>query len=767
MRRVATILAMGVAVLIPGAAVLFPSVAQADSTIYVGTAPLCPDAQFSNLATAVEYAQPHDTIRICPGTYTVGPTTATTVPATGLQGLVIDKTLQIYGAGASRTFIEPTQNLALPGSATDNVRDKLGNIVTVQMTTPGDTSDQDVNPIISGVTITDGGYYVDAGIAFNNAAGTISDSTIGPFTGSQPTAAQPNVGWGVVASNNYAVTPQGAFERDVTVSNNLITGYGGGGVLIDGSESTKPIYFRSGVATTGAITGNTITGAGSTSEVQQYGVQVNAGARAAITGNKISGNLGATAGTATNPGTGVGILLTDADVTTNTVGSTTAYYTKISGNDLTGNGYGIFNGTADFPGAFASDPNQVYPIEVNGTGHTPTDLPTLTNTAQSTTAAPVTVDFDSPGVTAKGSASNYYGTAGPVIGGPSTATADGISESTAGGADSVPTTNTKTAATIAAAPGTVTDAPPTVAWGTPDGTDDTTLTAGTADELLVVATDDFGVQSVDINADGTDLGTLTLPPYETTWTPPVSLEGQTVTLTATVTDEDNQTTVVPITVTVVPPASKSNTGGGSTGTGSTGTGSTGTGSTGTGGGSTVTAPTISLPATFGTAKHPLTALSIKPTFGGTVVAVGYRLDGKRICATATSPFTCAVALTGADPGKHVLTITAYASATVDTTLTRTIYIAKFNAKLTAKSVSKNGRVTVSGKLTLPKVVTRAQGCGKGSVTISSGRHRTTAKVTSGCTFSAKLSGVKRGARITVAFGGNTALALEKKTLKAA
>jgi hypothetical protein len=765
MRRLSLLLAVLGAAAIPGAA-------RADSTIYVGTAPDCPNAQFSDLTTAVTFAQSHDTIRICPGTYTVGPATATTAPGTGLQGLVIDKTLQIIGAGASKVTIEPTQDLVKAGSATDNVRDGLGNVITVTNSSPGDSSDYDVNPTISGVTISDGGHLVDAGIAFNNATGSITKSKIGPFAGSTPTASQPNVGWGVVASNNYAVTPQGSFVRDITVSGDLITGYGGGGILVDGSESSKPIYFRSGVSTTAAISGNTITGAASASIVQQYGIQVNAGARAAISGNVIAGNLGATAGSATSPGTGVGILLTDADVTSLVPGSTTSFYTVIGGNDLTGNGYGIFNGTADFPGAFASDPNQTLPIEVNGSGHAPSDLPTLTNTAQSTTAAPVTVNYDTVGVPVQGAQSraSYYGTSGPVVGGPSTGTADGVSESTAGGSDSVIYNKTASGAgatppasaiTVAAAPGAVTDALPTAVWGTPDGTYDKTLTAGAANELLVDAGDDFGIESVDITANGTDLGTLTLPPYDATWTPDPSLEGQNVPLVATVTDEDGQVSTATINVEVVAPSSGP--------TGPTGpTGPSGpTGPTGPTGPSAAAGPQISLPAAFGTSKDPLRALSIEPTFTGELQSVAYQLDGSTICAERAAPFFCNVKLTGADPGTHLLTIIATSAAGAVTTLERTVHIAPIASKaLIVKTASVGGELIVTGTLVRPSNVTTAEGCGAGKVTIRSGRHHATAKLGATCKFSAKLKTVKRGAKLRVSFGGNLVLAPRSKTIKA-
>ncbi|MDQ6776489.1 MAG: hypothetical protein M3071_09810 [Actinomycetota bacterium] len=747
-----------------------PGVAQADSTIYVGTAPACPNAQFTDLTTAVTYAQSHDTIRICPGTYTVGPTTPTTVPAAGLQGLVIDKTLQIIGAGASKVTIKPTQSLALAGSPTDNVRDGLGNIIDVTNSSPGDSSDFDVNPTISGVTISDGGFLVDAGIAFNNAAGSITNSTIGPFNGSTPSVTDPNVGWGVVESNNYAVTPQGAFIRDVTVSGDLITGYGGGGVLVDGSESTKPIYFRSGVSSTAAITGNVITGAASTSRVQQYGIQVNAGARAAISGNVISSNQGATAATATSPGSGVGILLTDADLTSTVPGTTTNYYTTTAVNDLTGNGYGIFNGTADFPGAFTSDPNHIYPIEVNGTAHSPIDLPTLANTAQSTPTVPVTVNYDMPGFAVQGAQprANYYGATGPAVGAPSTATADGISASTAGGTDSVIYNKTASGATsnpptvafpAPTAPGVVTDAPPGAVWGTPDGTHATTLKAGTADELLVQASDDFGVQSVDITANGTDLGTLTLPPHETTWTPPMSLAGQTVPLLATVTDEAGQVTTATINVTVVAASSGSPGSPGSSGSPAS-PGSPGSGST--------TAPTISLPATFGTSQHPITSLNFTPTFTGAIALVVYKLDGKVICTTKVAPFACTAKLTGADPGTRKLEIVATSTTGVVTTLERTIHIARIAAKgLTVKTAPKGGKLLVAGTLVRPSNVTATEGCSAGKVILTAGHHHATAKLGPKCTFSAKLSGVAKGAELKASFGGNAVLAPRSATVKVA
>jgi hypothetical protein len=741
---------------------LLPAVAQADSTWYVGSAADgCPNAQFSDLTTAVTYAQSHDIIRICPGTYTVGPASGT-MPTATTQGLVIDKALTIIGAGASKVTIEPATNLVNPASTTDNVRDQNGNVITVEPPPlgPTDTSDSDINVAISGVTIANGGFLVDSGLSFYNSAGSVTSSTITPFVGNPAgPAGDPNVGWGVVASNAYAVTPQGSFERDVTVSGDSISSYGGGGVLIDGSEASKPIYFRSGVSTTGSITNNVITGAADATRAQQYGIEVNAGGRAAISGNNITGNLATTAGTATNPGTGVGILLTDADLTSTPAGSTSTYM-SVSGNDLLGNGYGLFNGTADFPGAMypTGDANSTSPIDVNGTGTTPANLPaSLTNTAQSTATVPVTVTYGVPGVAlAQPSKANWYGPNKGVVGGPSNGTDDGYSESTqtAGSSDSVKTgTISATRITPPTAPTAITDALPTAVWGTPDGTFDTTVTAGQANELLVLASDDFGVSSVDINANGTDLGPSTAPPYETTWTPSASLIGQTVALVATVTDEDGQTTIATLNVKVVavvtttPPAG--------------------------GGGTTPppppppVAPTVVLPPDLGAANAPVkSVLTVKPTLTGDVATVVYKLDGKVVCTEKAAPFGCSAKLTGDDVGVDQLVVVATSKEGLSTTVTKTIHVAKFDPESISVSTARKakGTVDVTGSLKLPSAVSDKLGY-KGEITVVDGRHKTTAKLGSNGKFSALLKGAEKGDKIKVTFTGNAVLTALTKTIK--
>ncbi len=312
------------------------------------------------------------------------------------------------------------------------------------------------------------------------------------------------------------------------------------------------------------------------------------------------------------------------------------------------------------------------------------------------------------------------------------------------------------------APTAITDAVPTAVWGTPDGTYDTTVTAGQANELLVLASDDFGVSSVDINADGTDLGSSSLPPYETTWTPDPSLIGQTVPLVATVTDSDGQTTIATLDVTVVsaavaPPASTG--GGGSSGGGSSGGG---------GGGATVAAvaPKVELPASLGTVSTPVkSVLTIEPTLTGDVASVVYTLGGKVICTATVEPFTCKAKLTGADVGTEKLVIVATSKDGLSTTVTKTIHVAKFDPKgIAAKARTAKGKVSITGSLKLPAAVTAKLGY-KGKVTLVYGKHKATAKLGSKGTFRSTLKGLRKGTKVKVTFTGNGVLTTVSETVK--
>jgi hypothetical protein len=483
------------ALVLAAALLALPAAARANSTLVVDDDHAqCPAAGFTSLQAAIDASQSHDTIRICPGTYSVG-TAGAPRPS---NGLLIDKSLTIVGAGASKVTIQPIGDLGDTALTPAKLRDATGNIITIKNTSPGSTSVQDVSVALSGVTVKDAGFAVDAGIAVSNAYAQITASAIGPFTGAGQS-------WGVVAVNTESVSPPGAFVRVLTLNGDSITGYGGGGVLIDGATSAAPTT-ASGISTTGIITGNVIQGTADTTRASQVGIQVNQGGRATITGDAISGNL---ASTATG---GIGVLLTNSD-NAKTSPTANTYFTSLGRDNITGNGYGIYN---------AAD-----------------------NTVTTLSATPVQANL--PG-------GSWYGTGGPVSG-PSTATQDGVSDAVV--------TGTAAAApfTIAPVPAAVPDAAPTASWGTPATGD--SLVAGASNDLLALAGDDFGVTSVDVTANGEDLGTLATPPYATTWTPRAALAGTSVTLTATVTDEAGQTTVASE---IVPVVAASSSGGGSGGT---------------------------------------------------------------------------------------------------------------------------------------------------------------------------------------------------------
>jgi hypothetical protein len=86
------------------------------------------------------------------------------------------------------------------------------------------------------------------------------------------------------------------------------------------------------------------------------------------------------------------------------------------------------------------------------------------------------------------------------------------------------------------------DAPPTGSIVDPFGP--TVVPYGETIYPVVAAADDFGVKSVSLTANGAPVATLGHTPYEFTWTPAYDDIGDTITLTATITDSSGQTSVV-------------------------------------------------------------------------------------------------------------------------------------------------------------------------------------------------------------------------------
>jgi hypothetical protein len=298
----------------------------------------CPNAEFTHIQEAIEYANPWDTIVVCPGVYEESSTplssSANPVAAGQKDGLTITKPLKIVGAGAGEVTIKPAAGIASLGGSAPSLRDGGGNVITVSRQSLGSTEYDEDFVDISGVTIESGSTAAEAGVAFFNASGRIADSVVGPIT-----AANGN-GWGVVETNSLTAQGEGAPERQVTIVDSTVKGYGAGGVLFDGSKGEAASTTRSGMNQVGYVFDSTIEGSGGSSAVPQIGVAYRSGAHGEVTGTAVVGNHGST-------GTSYGILAADA-------GTLAVEGSRIAGNG--GAGYGLFDANADVSGVGTGEP---------------------------------------------------------------------------------------------------------------------------------------------------------------------------------------------------------------------------------------------------------------------------------------------------------------------------------------------------------------------------------------------------------------------------
>jgi hypothetical protein len=451
----------------------------------------CPNAEFTHIQEAIEYANPWDTIVVCPGVYEESSTpinsTANPVAAGSMDGLTITKPLKIIGAGASKVTIKPAATLTTLGGASASLRDGGGNVITVSRQSLGSTEYDEDYVDISGVTIESGSTTAEAGVAFFNSSGRIADSKIGPIKAAN------GLGWGVVETNSDVGEGEGTPERQVTIEDSTVSGYGAGGVLFDGSrgEDTEKeparAVTRSGMKQVGYVTDSTIEGAGSASTSAETGIAVQSGAQATVTGSAITGNQ-----TGTGTGASYGILAADAGPV------------KVEGSDIAGNGgpgYALYDGNAEATAISTGEP-----------------------------------------IVAAG---DFWGTGGSPITGESVLTpAD--QEGIAGPATTSPVA--VSAPTVAAIPA-MPDSAPVGEIAEPVGGEE--VAAGVTIEPVVQAEDDYGVKYVSLEANGSIVQTVTQAPYVFKWTPAKSQEGKTVVLKASIVDSAGHVTTSTVDVPVV------------------------------------------------------------------------------------------------------------------------------------------------------------------------------------------------------------------------
>lgn len=456
----------------------------------------CPDANFTSIQEAVNYASPWDTIVVCEGIYEESSTPdyhASSPVATGaMNGLTIRKPLKIKGAGADKVIIKPDADVVGDSLAgvVPYLRDGGGNVITVSRQSLGSTDSNELFVDISGVTVTTGGVYAEAGIAFFNAAGRVADSVVGPLekvSSSSDLTDRPH-GWGIVKTDSLLGQGSGTVENEVTVTGSLVTGYQSGGILIDGArgpDGDADNYIRSGIKVKGFVTDSVVKGRGGTSLYPQTGVQFTGGATGFVNDSRITGNY-----FTTDPSQSFGILLTDA-------GTETSW--SASGNILTGNGFSLYNANGDNSAVRESEP-----------------------------------------ATATG---NYWGSGNPVVGGPAS---PNTGLEAVSGQDSTPANTVNTGSRLSSAPslplgaGAVVDNASTSAVIDPE--DGTEVEVGETVKPLVRGKDDFAIKSATLMVDGEPVEVDSSAPYQFSWAPSEEDAGNEVTLQGLVTDSGGNVT---------------------------------------------------------------------------------------------------------------------------------------------------------------------------------------------------------------------------------
>ncbi|WP_244929566.1 Ig-like domain-containing protein [Nocardioides sp. W7] len=460
----------------------------------------CPTANFTSIQQAVDFASPWDTIVVCEGVYEESSTPVSgagnPVSTSATNGLTITKPLKIKGAGADKVTIKPDQSVDSLAGLKPYLRDGGGNVITVSRQSLGSTDTNELFVDISGVTVTAGDTWAEAGIAYFGAAGRVSQSVVGPMkaaTTADELAEHPH-GWGIVKTGVVEGAGTGTVETELTVADSVVTGYQSGGILIDGAKGVDggpKNVVRTGVEQHGYVSGTVVKGRAN-SLYPQTGVTFTSGADGFVKSSRITGNY-----FRPDPTKSYGILLTDA----RTEG---AVPLTASGNVLTGNGWAAYNANAD-------------------------------NTA---------VRTDAPFVVS----SSYFGPAAPVTGGP--ADPDANTEAISGsGSITVASRATNAPVGIPTSYGVVADAAPTAALVDPFAGSE--VAVGATVRPLARASDDFAVRKATLLVDGEPVADADTAPYLFRWTPSKAYAGRSVSLTTVVTDSSGtQTTSAPLKISV-------------------------------------------------------------------------------------------------------------------------------------------------------------------------------------------------------------------------
>jgi parallel beta-helix repeat protein len=247
--------ALLIAALVAGFVLLRPAPSRAATLLVDDDALQCPAAPYRRIQDAIDAASAADTIEVCPGTYAeqlrIG---------RGKDGLTLRATV------AQQAILRPPDALANLGS--------IGLVWVLGAT----------NVTIEGLWIA-GPFPLGACVASTLAgvivepggSATVRRAYIADIRPADPALDRCSLGYGV------SVTAAGAQAASVVVEESLIERYLTGGVLLDGSGAS------------GTVARNRLLGDGPDAAGQTFGVEVRAGAAAAITDNDIGGHRSAAA----------------------------------------------------------------------------------------------------------------------------------------------------------------------------------------------------------------------------------------------------------------------------------------------------------------------------------------------------------------------------------------------------------------------------------------------------------------------------------------
>jgi hypothetical protein len=212
----------------------------------------CPNAQFVSIQAAVTAASPGDTINVCPGTYR--------------EQVVIKKSLTVRGISVANQNLALIQPLAVAPNSTSTFNSgPIAAIVVV---------DGAKNVNLTNLTVDGGANTTNAcgpelvGVFYRNSSGRVDSLAIRNIRlGAGSGGCQSGIGI-------FVQSGQGRTSR-VDLANNSIHDYQKNGIAANE------------VGTYVNVSGNAVTGLGSTNDIAQNGIQIGFGAAGVVDSNSV------------------------------------------------------------------------------------------------------------------------------------------------------------------------------------------------------------------------------------------------------------------------------------------------------------------------------------------------------------------------------------------------------------------------------------------------------------------------------------------------